>query len=73
MLSYHTHTYAQLVERTAKQCGESDSYRLRGFRPRYVNDQGESVEILERDSAAFNDYLNAFEANDTDGDFIEYT
>ena len=73
MLSYHTSTFAQLVERTAKQCGESDSYRLRGYRPRYVNEQGESVEILERDSAMYRDYLNAWNANESMGDFIEYT
>jgi len=73
MLSYHTQTYAQLVERTAAQCGESDSYRLRGFRPRYVNEQGEYVEILERDSARYRDYLNAWNANESMGDFIEYT
>ena len=73
MLSYHTHTYAQLVERTAKQCGESDSYRLRGYRPRYVNAIGESVEILERDSAMYRDYLNAWKDNESIGDFIEYT
>tara|TARA_B110000046_G_scaffold144518_1_gene151622 strand:- start:431 stop:652 length:222 start_codon:yes stop_codon:yes gene_type:complete len=73
MLSYHTSTFAQLVERTAKQCGESDSYRLRGYRPRYVNEQGEYVEILERDSAMYRDYLNAWNANESLGDFIEYT
>ena len=73
MVSYHTHTYAQLVQRTAAQCGESDSYRLRGYRPRYVNDQGEPVEILERDSAMYRDYLNAWNANESTGDFIEYT
>ena len=73
MLSYHTQTFAQLVERTASQCGESDSYRLRGYRPRYVNARGESVEILERDSAMYRDYLNAWNANESIGDFIEYT
>jgi hypothetical protein len=72
MLSYHTHTYAQLVERTAAQCGESDSYRLRRYRPRYVNEQGVSVEILERDSAMYRDYLNAWNKNESLGDFIEY-
>ena len=73
MISYHTQTYAQLVAKTAAQCGESDSYRRRGFRPRYVNDQNESIDILERDSAMYQDYLNAFEANDTEEDFIECT
>ena len=73
MLSYHTKTYAQLVAKTAAQCGESESYRRRGFRSRYVNDQNESIDILERDSAMYQDYLNAFNANDLDGDFIEYT
>ena len=73
MLSYHKNTYAQLVAKSASHCGESDSYRRRGFRPRYVNDQNESIDILERDSAMYQDYLNAFEANDLDGDFIEYT
>ena len=73
MLSYHKKTYAQLVTKTAAQCGESDSYRRRGFRPRYVNDHNESVDILERDSAMYQDYLNAFNANDTAEDFIEYT
>jgi len=73
MLSYHTKTYAQLVAKTPSQCGESDSYRLRGFRPRYINDYNESVDILERDSAMYQDYLNAFNANDTEEDFIEYT
>jgi hypothetical protein len=46
---------------------------LRGFRPRYVNDNNESIDILERDSAMYREYLNAFNANDLDGDFIEYT
>ena len=73
MPSYHTQTYAQLVAKSATQCGESDSYRRRGFRPRYVNDQNESIDILERDSAMYQDYLKAFNANDTEGDFIEYT
>ena len=73
MLSYHNNTYAQLVAKTPSQCGESDSYRRRGFRPRYINENNESIDILERDSAMYQDYLNAFEANDTDGDFIEYT
>jgi hypothetical protein len=73
MLSYHKNNYAQLVAKTPAQCGESDSYRLRGFRPRYVNGHNESIDILERDSAMYQDYLNAFNANDLDGDFIEYT
>ena len=73
MLSYHTHTYAQLVSKSATQCGESDSYRRRGFRPRYVNDNNESIDILERDSVMYRDYLNAFNANDIEGYFIEYT
>lgn len=72
MISYHNNTHAQLVAKTATQCGESDSYRRRGFRPRYVNDQNESIDILERDSAMYQDYLNAFNANDTADDFIEY-
>ena len=61
------------LDRTAKQCGESDSYRRRGYRPRYVNASGESVEIPERDSAMYRDYLNAWNANESSGDFIEYT
>ena len=73
MLSYHTKTYAQLVAKTPSQCGESDSYRLRGFRPRYISENNESIDILERDSAIYQDYLNAFNANDTADDFIEYT
>jgi hypothetical protein len=73
MLSYHNNTFAELVQRSPAQCGESDSYRRRGFRPRYVNDHNESVDILERDSAMYQDYLNAFNANDIDEDFIEYT
>ena len=73
MLSYHTHTHAQLVSKSAAQCGESDSYRRRGFRPRYVNDNNESIDILERDSVMYRDYLNAFNANDIEGYFIEYT
>ena len=73
MLSYHNNTFAQLVAKTPAQCGESDSYRRRGFRPRYINDQNESIDILERDSAMYQDYLKAFNANDIDGDFIEYT
>ena len=73
MLSCHNNTFAQLVAKTPAQCGESDSYRLRGFRPRYVNDNNESIDILERDSAMYQDYLNAFNANDLDGYFIEYT
>ena len=73
MLSYHNNTFAQLVAKTPAQCGESDSYRLRGFRPRYVNQNNESIDILERDSAMYQDYLNAFNVNDIDGDFIEYT
>ena len=61
------------LDRTAKQCGESDSYRLRGYRPRYVNESGESVDILQRDSVMYLDYLKAWKANDSSGDFIEYT
>jgi len=73
MLSYHNNTYAQLVAKTPAQCGESDSYRLRGFRPRYVNDHNESIDILKRDSAMYREYLKAFNANDIEGYFIEYT
>jgi len=62
------------LDRTAKQCGESDSYRLRGYRPRYVNASGESVAIAANTyPVSYLDYLNAWDANESSGDFIEYT
>ena len=70
---YKQKTFAQLVAKTPAHCGEWDSYRRRGFNPHYINGNNETVVIDNLDSVEYIAYSDAYEFNESLGDFKDYS
>jgi len=70
---YKKKSFAELVSKTPAHCGEWDSYRRRGFNPRYINGNNETVAISDLDSVEYIDYCDAYYLNESLGDFKDYT
>ena len=70
---YKKKSFAQLVSKTPAHCGEWDSYRRRGFNPRFINGDNETVIINNLDSVEYIAYSDAYEFNESLGDFKDYS
>jgi hypothetical protein len=70
---YKQKSFAELVSKTPAHCGEWDSYRRRGFNPRYINGNNETIIISDKNSIAYAKYRDSYEWNESLGDFKDYT
>ena len=70
---YNKKTFAQLVSKTPAHCGECDSYYRRGFNPRYINGNNETIIISDQNSISYAKYRDAYEWNESLGDYKDYS
>ena len=70
---YKQKSFAQLVSKNPTHCGAWDSYRRRGFNPRYINGNNETIVIDNLDSQEYIAYCDAYYLNESLGDYKDYT
>ena len=69
---YNKKSFAELVSKNPAHCGEWDSYRRRGFNPHYINGNNETIIISNLNSIAYAEYNDAYDLNESLGDYKEY-
>ena len=70
---YKQKSFSELVSKTPAHCGEWDSYRRRGFNPRYINGNNETIIISDQRTVRYAEYRDAYYFNESLGDFKDYT
>lgn len=70
---YKQKSFAELVSKTPAHCGEFDSYYRRGFNPRFINGNNETIVIDNLDSVEYIAYCEAYYFNESLGDYKDYS